>query len=174
MIPRGFGIAREKPPDGLGRRTKVVLDSQRGENRPRAPSLKVGNIRRKLRAEDEHAVARVEHRLGEILLERLGTRTDDDILGRDRITELTRDEPRRRRAKTGQTQARTVARLVIFDRLDSRLFRVRSRGKRAVADLQLDNVFPLGAKGPRGRQHRESRFGRQIPSERAEPRHEYP
>ena len=116
MIGSRPGIAREKLADGVGRRTKVILDVQRSKDSPGSSALEVGYISRKLRAENEHAVARLEHRLGEILLEGLGTGTDDDVLGRDRVAKLTRDEPGRRRAKTGQTQARAVARLILLDR----------------------------------------------------------
>ena len=147
-------VGREELPDVLGRRTKLVLDPQRRQHRPRSPALEVGNVRRKLRAEDQHPVARVEHRLGEILLERLGTRGDDDVLGR-RPSSRTRAETNRAAAarKLGQTQARAVARLVILDRLDARLLGVRRGGKRAVADLQLDDVLPLGLEAPRDGQH---------------------
>ncbi len=55
------GIGRPETAGRLGRRTEVVLDRQRREHDPRAPPLEVGNIGRKLRAEHQHAIARVEH-----------------------------------------------------------------------------------------------------------------
>ena len=65
--------------DVLGRWTKIVLDFERSEHGPRSPALEVGKVGREVRAEDQDPVARVENRLGEILLERLGPRGHDDV-----------------------------------------------------------------------------------------------
>ena len=161
-IARGLGSVARKSLDILGRRPKLVFDLQGRQHRPRTAPLEVGHIGRKLGAEDQNPVARVEHRLGEELLERLGTRADHDVFGRHRIAEFGRDEPSRRRPELRQPQTRTVARLVFLDRPDARLLGVRRAGKRTVADLELDDVLSLGLEGPRDGQHGEGRLGRQV------------
>ena len=119
-----------------------------------------------MRAEDQDAVAGVEQGLGEILLERLGPRGDDDVLGPDVEAELGVDRPRRGGAELGQAQARAVAGLVRLDRRDPGGLGGRGGRERAVADLQLDDVLPLRLQGPGQRQDGEGGLGRQAAASR--------
>ena len=92
MIPRGLGSLARNRRTASAEGRKSCSTCKRRKHGPRPSSLEVGNVGRKLRAENQHPVARVEHRLGEILLERLGARPDDDVLGRHGIAKLGRDE----------------------------------------------------------------------------------
>ena len=147
-IARGFGsVARKRLTSSADGRNS--FSTFNGTSTARAPRRsKIGHIRRKLGAENQHPVARVEHRLGKELLERLGTRADHDVFGRHRIAKFGRDEPSRRRPELRQPQTGAVTRLVFLDRPDARLLGVRRAGKRTVADLELDDVLPLGLEGP--------------------------
>ena len=114
------GIGREKMPDIVGRWPKLIFDLQGRKHGPRTAPLQVRHIGRKLGSEDQNAIARVKHRLGEKLLEGLGTRADHDVFRRDGIAEFGRDKTRPRRAEFGQPEARTVTGVVFLDRLDAR------------------------------------------------------
>ena len=116
--------------------------------RPRAPALEVRDVGGELRAEHQHAVAGVEQRLGEILLERLGAGRHHHVPGRRADPELGGDEPRRGVAEFGQAEAGAVARPVRLDRPDAGGLGVRRARERAVADLELDDLLPLRLQGP--------------------------
>ena len=65
------------------------------------------------------------------------------MLGTDLETKFGVDRSRRGGAKAGQAKARAVAGLVGLDGPDTRLLGGGSGRERAVADLHLNDVFPL-------------------------------
>ena len=135
------GIVVEEPLDVGSCRPEAVRLAQRCQHGARAAALDVRQVRRKIRAEDEHAVAGIQERLAEELLEHLGAGAGHDVARLGRDGEFLADELRRRRAKLGDTRRRTVVRLVVLDRLHAaRACRCRAV-ERAVADLELDDVL---------------------------------
>src|SRR5204862_7072831 len=93
--------------------------------------------------------AGVEGRPAEELLEDLGPRPDDDVVGRDRDVVLALVIARHRLAERGQPRRRAVVSVALLDGLDAGPAGVAGAGEGAVADLQLDDVLarrlePLG------------------------------
>ena len=155
-------VSGQEVPHVLGPGPEPVLDLEGNQDRASLPALQVGNIRGKVRTEHQDAVARVDQGLGEVLLEWLRSRGHHDILRTGRIAELGGHERGGRLAESRQPQARTVAGLVLLDRLDAGGLGVRSAGKWAVADLQFHHVLAPPLQAPRQGQHRECRLGRQV------------
>src|SRR5690606_2746770 len=141
---------------------------KRREDRARGPAQNVRQVRRKVRAEDEHAVAGIQERLAEELLEDLRPGARDDILRLRRHVELAAHEGRRRLAKLHDAGRRAVVRLVLLDRADARGPRARRAVEGAVADLELDDILAPRLQGLRDAQNGECRLDRQGASELAE------
>ena len=79
-IARGDGSSFEEPLDvGDGRAGSRSLACSGVEHGARAAALDVRQVGREIRAEDEHAVAGIQERLAEELLEHLGAGARDDV-----------------------------------------------------------------------------------------------
>ena len=122
-------------------------------------------------AEEEDAIAWLDQGLGEVLLERLGPRGDDDILGAGLDAELLADPGGGDLPQLGEAEARPVAGLIPLDRQQAGRLGVGRAGERAVADLQLDNVLPLRLQATGQGQDGEGRLGGQVAGEGAQSRH---
>ena len=157
-IARGDGSSSRNRSMSATVGRKPFACSQRRQHGARAAALDVRQVRRKIRAEDEHAVARVQERLAEELLEHLGAGADHDVARLGRDVELLAHELGGRRAKLGHARRRAIVRLVVLDRLHAAGPRRRRAVERAVADLELDDVLAGGLQRARHREHGESRL----------------
>ena len=83
-IARGDLSLVEKPPHVVEVRAEVVRRLQLRQHDARVAPEDVRRIRGEVRAEDQHAVAGVEERLAEQLLEVLRARARDDVIAGDR------------------------------------------------------------------------------------------
>ena len=98
-------VVVQEPLDVGDGRAKVVRLAQRRQHGARAAALDVRQVRRKVRAEDEHAVAGIQESLAEELLEHLGAGAGHDVARVGRDVELRADELRGRRPKLGHARA---------------------------------------------------------------------
>src|SRR5690606_8017282 len=147
---------------------EFVRLAKRREDRAGAPAQDIRQIRRKVRAEHQHAVAGIQERLAEELLENLRSGPCDDILRLRRPAELAADERRRGLAELRDAGRRAIVGLVLLDRADAMGPRARRAIERAVADLELDDVLALRLQGLRNPQAGACRLDRQRASEPAE------
>ena len=100
-----------------------------------APALDVRGVGRELRREDEDRIARIEECLAEELLEDLGPRPDDDVLGPDRDAELAGVVLRDRLAERRQARRRAIVRVAPLDGGEASGDGVLRAGEGAVTDL---------------------------------------
>ena len=157
-IARGDGSSSRNRSMSATVGPEAVRLPQRRQHGARAAALDVRQVRRKIRAEDEHAVAGIQERLAEELLEHLGAGAGDDVARLGRDVELLAHELRGRRAKLGDAGRRAIVRLVVLDRLHA-AGPCRCRAvERAVADLELDDVLAGRLERARHCEHGESRL----------------
>ena len=128
---------------------------------PRTAPQDIRQVRREIRPEDEHAVARIEKRLAEELLEDLRAWPGDDVLGLGRDAELALHEAGRRLAELGDARRWTVVRLVLLIAWTPAALADGRAVERAVADFQLDDVLPRRFQGLGDGQHGKGRLDRQ-------------
>ncbi len=116
-------------------------------------ALDVRPVGREVRREDQDRIAGIEKRLAEELLEHLGARADDNVLGRNVHAELAAVVSRRRLPEGGHARRGTVMRGAGVDRLHAGGKSGAAAGKRAVADLQFDDILAARFQSPGDRQN---------------------
>src|SRR5262249_9407467 len=107
----------------------------------RAPPFDVGWVSGEVRREDEDSVAGVKNRLTEKLFKCLGTRPHHAVLRADLDAEFLAIIPRNCFTELRQTERRAVMRRPIFDGIYAGSPCALRTGKRAVADLQFNDIF---------------------------------
>lgn len=94
-----------------------------------------------MRTENERAIARVQERFAEELLEDLGTGTDNDVLRFGGDVKLFPDKTSGRLAEFGNPWGGAIVRLIVSNGLLTRLFRVGRAGERAVTNFEFDDIL---------------------------------
>ncbi len=79
-MARGLGSLGQEPPHVVQVRPEIVRRLEVGQHHARVAAEDVRRIGGKVRAEDQHAVAGVQERLAEQLLEILRARAGNDVL----------------------------------------------------------------------------------------------
>ena len=143
-IARGRFVAREKLPHVVQVRAEVVRRFQLGQHDARVAPEYVRRIGGEVRAEDQHGVAGVQERLAEQLLEVFRARAGDHMVARDRQSVLAIDVLGRGLPELHDAERRAVPAVAVADGLHARLDGFRRGRKRAVADLELDDVLARG------------------------------
>ncbi len=121
-----------------------------------------------MRAEDQHRVAGVEKRLAEELLERLCPGAGHHILGRDGDAVFLGVILGNCLAKSQKAQRRSVVRLPTADRLDPSGQGMFCAGKRAVADVQADDILARRLELARDGEHVKRGLGGEATGELAQ------
>ena len=166
------GVVGAVEEDGLGPRVvveeaahvvEVGPERPRGaqvrQHHPRLAPLDVRGVGREVRAEHEDAVAALDERVAEELLERLRAGSRDDVVGGHRQAVLAVDVGGGGGAQLGQAGRRAVGGAAGPERLDPGVDGGLGGRERAVADLELDDVLPPGGGAAGGGQHGERPLG---------------
>ena len=123
---------------------ELILLPQRTIDRLGAAPLNVGAVRREMRTEDKNGISRIEKRLAEELFEHLGAAADHDILRPHRDSEFALIIGGDCLAKRRQAGRGAVVRGVAVDGLDAGGAGVLGTGEGTVADLEFNDILPLG------------------------------
>src|SRR5437879_1765529 len=108
-----------------------------------AAPVDIGSIGREVRAEHQHSVPWVQESFTKELFENLGAGTNHDVTRRHLHSKFAAIVRGDNLTEIGEAGGGAVMSGVVLDGTDARRQGVLRRGKRAVADLQLDNVLAL-------------------------------